>query len=591
LTQLPGGKEALKNHLQALGISDLSALRTGLLAGPGARGAILDQVDAPLRQYVGAILDQIMDGMAAREAGQAVAKPLSDMASALSSQPLDGQALHQALGRLSEGLAMLQGTGQDLLKTYLRELPDDELRGLVAALKADDQGSLDSLNHEPGIAGRDQDLLTRVREAVHGEARARLDDFSAGLAQSLSQALSQKSNLQVMQQQVWQSCVDQARRFDHHSASELLLTALSLPKAMTGLDTAQVDQFLQALPQPTFNELCKAYETASDSIKAKMLPRLETQNVMRQGAAAQEARAVKLRLDEAITRGDRGQVQLFANLYKDAIRTLRDTHVADQSKPPEEFTLSDDTLQRLKTDFGVEYDQVGLTVTLTLSESLRAKLAPHLEVPVPGMGGGDAPLKHTVTLPVDGVDTQFTVNASFFKDGIERSSVRLSIKGADPEGRDVDVSWPPGVSRDQHGKPMGNALHALQRIAGPMAEPLTRLMNQQMGAAILKGLQDMGDESPFKLPDGSVVLPVGAGQFDFRVEKLEDGSFKLNALMRIPIENAVKIDKTRGAMPVPMNPDTSWTEVSVSLVVAPDGLTIRDAEPPRVSYNFTTISE
>src|SRR5690606_29031338 len=129
--------------------------------------------------------------------------------------------------------------------------------------------------------------------------------------------------------------------------------------------------------------------------------------------------------------------------------------------------------------------------------------------------------------------------------------------------------------------------HALQQVAGPMAEPLTRMMNQQLGAAILIGLQAMGEDSPFKLPDGSVVMPVGSGNFDFRVEKLEDGSFRLGAVMRLSLKDVVKIDKTGSPESVSMDLDTSWAEVSLELRVSPDGKTVRDAQPPRMRYNFT----
>lgn len=593
LARLPGGKEALSRHLQSLGLLDLTALKSGVLSDPGMRAAALALVDPGLRLQAGAVLDQVLQALTAREAGQALAEPLCSLSGALAGQPVDGQALHQALGRLSEGLSMLQGQGQDMLKCYLRELPDDQLRVLAQAMQYDGQGALDVLELEPGLARRDQDLLGRVQEAVQGEARARLDAFSASLAQHLSQSLSMPgADPEALQRQAWQACVDQVARLGHGSPGGVLLTALALPKAMTGLEPAAIGTLLGALPQPRFSELCKAGGGLKLPEGNRLSLMLAQQHGLRQAAAAQTAREALSRLGEAMARGDRAQVSLMINVYKDSVRALRETHALDGSEPPQEFMLSQATLQRLKDDFGVDYDQEGLIVSVTLSEDQRAKLAPHLEQPVPGMGPGQtAAPPRTVTLPLDGVDTEFTVHETFFKDGIERSSVTLSVKGTGTDGQEVDAPWPSGTPKDQRAPFMGRALHALRQVAGPMAEPLTRMMNQQLGAAILLGLRDMGEDSPFKLPDGSVVMPIGTGAMDFKVEKQQDGSFKLDAMIRIPVENAVKIDKHQGAMPVAMEPDTSWVEVSLGLVVAPDGLTVRDAQPPRMRYNFTMLSE
>jgi hypothetical protein len=213
---------------------------------------------------------------------------------------------------------------------------------------------------------------------------------------------------------------------------------------------------------------------------------------------------------------------------------------------------------------------------------MRARLAPHLEEPV----NVSVHPTHTVTLPVRGTDTEFSVSSSFFKDGVERPSISLSVRGPGLDGSVVRSSWPDGVPQDRRGEAMGEALDALTRIAGPAAEPLTRLMNQQLGAGILKGLQDMEQDSPFKLEDGSVVMPVGSGRFHFDVERSEDGSFRIGAVMTIPVKDAVGLDRNGVGMPVAMDPSVSWAQVRVVLSVSPDGQQVRMSEPPQFRHHF-----
>ncbi|MFC4297797.1 hypothetical protein ACFO0J_07055 [Castellaniella hirudinis] len=244
--------------------------------------------------------------------------------------------------------------------------------------------------------------------------------------------------------------------------------------------------------------------------------------------------------------------------------------------PPGSFLTS------LVEQYGVRFDPETYESTLVLTDGAGAKLAPHLEEPI------DPTLHPTrkVTLPVRGTDTEFSVGSSFFKDGIERTSLSLSVRGVDVEGGMVRSTWPRSVPEGRRDEIMGEALDALVKIAGPAAEPLTRLMNQQLGAGILKGLQDMGVDSPFKLEDGSVVMPVGAGRFHFDIEKTEDGGFRVGATMTIPIQDAVGLDKDGVGFPVAMDPAASWAQVRVTLDVSSDGLQFRMSEPPQFQHHF-----
>ncbi len=249
--------------------------------------------------------------------------------------------------------------------------------------------------------------------------------------------------------------------------------------------------------------------------------------------------------------------------------------------PPGPFHTS------LVEQYGVRYDPDTGVSTLTLNDAMRARMAPGLEAPIdPGIHP-----TRTVTLPVRGVDTEFSVGSSFLVDGIERSSLSLSVRGAGIDGSLVRSTWPGEVSGEELGPAMGEALDALFRVAGPGAEPLTRLMNQQLGGCILEGLQALGQDSPFRLDDGSVILPVGAGSFHFDVEKNEDGSFRVGATMSIPIKNAVGSDGHGRDFPVSMKPSVSWAQVQVALTVSPDGLQVRMSEPPQFRHHFVLAPE
>ena len=232
--------------------------------------------------------------------------------------------------------------------------------------------------------------------------------------------------------------------------------------------------------------------------------------------------------------------------------------------------------------YGVRFDPERLESSVILSDAGLARMGPHMEMPI-------NPKTHptrTITLPVRGTDTEFSVGSSFVEDAINRPGVSLSVRGTDMDGGMARTTWPGNVSGEARRQAMGEALDALVRIAGPAAEPLTRLMNQQFGAGILAGLQDMGMDSPFKLEDGTVVQPVGAGNFHFEIDKLDDGSFRVLGKMTIPLHNAIGTDQEGHDFPVSMDSSVSWAQVQVALTVSPDGLRFQMTEPPQFRHHF-----
>src|SRR5690606_35033370 len=80
LSTLPGGKESLKTYLSELGLMDLNALRSGVLADPKAREAVINRVEPPrLRTQASSLLDQISAQFNQEIAGQVAREPLAQI--------------------------------------------------------------------------------------------------------------------------------------------------------------------------------------------------------------------------------------------------------------------------------------------------------------------------------------------------------------------------------------------------------------------------------------------------------------------------------------------------------------------------------
>ena len=253
-----------------------------------------------------------------------------------------------------------------------------------------------------------------------------------------------------------------------------------------------------------------------------------------------------------------------------------------------EIDLPDEFLRALQEQYGVRYDPDTVTSSLPLTDLQWSRFTPYLEAPIdPGIHP-----TRSIVLPVGDTEQTFPVSVAFFKDGIERPSVSLSVRGSGPEGGMVRTNWPEGAGLDTRDQAMGEALDALFKVAGPAAEPLTRMMNQQLGGGILKGLMDLGQDSPFKLDDGTVVMPSGTGRFHFDIDKRLDGDFRVVGTMTIPIEQAITLDQKGLAVPgAPMDPALSWVQVQVTLNVSPDGLQFRMSEQPQCRHHFVLLPQ
>ncbi|KAB0614666.1 hypothetical protein [Castellaniella defragrans] len=233
--------------------------------------------------------------------------------------------------------------------------------------------------------------------------------------------------------------------------------------------------------------------------------------------------------------------------------------------------------------YGVRYDPAAHRTMPVLTDAMGASMAPHVEEPVdPGLHP-----TYMVTLPVHGTHMTFPVGKAFFHDSVERVTFSLSVRGSDASGAPVRTTWPRTVAADQHAAHMGEAVDALFAVAGPAAEPLTRLMNQQLGGGILNGVLSMGKDGPFRLEDGTTVLPgAHGGSFHCDLEKEEDGSFRVVATMKLPLDTVPALDRDGNTVLVSMDRSASWALAQVTLDVSSDGLRFRMSEPPQFRHHF-----
>ena len=532
-------------------------------------------VSPGLRENAGVVLEQLMPSLDARVAGKALEQPLADAAKALGAQPLDGKGLGAALDQAAYGLYALGGAQQDKVNAYVRDLPDGMLRTLTQALVPDGQ-----LAAPEGLSDSQLDTLALLGRAVQREGQARLDAFSATLAQGLS------GDQPLDASDILAACRETVDKFGMGSSSAVLLKTLSLPASLTGLSDKRADEVLTSLRQPVFNDLVRAFETSADPAQGRAKRLLEPQQIVRRETAESKESAALSSLQDAMSSTDHGAVALQANNYKAAVHDLRETG------SPRAIDLPEAMRQQLKDQFGVEIDQGARDVTTTLQDDVRAPMTKQLEAPVPGLSPGtQAPGTREAVVPVNGQNRTFVVDEVFHKDAVERVGLSLSVSGTDADGNVVNTPWQGGATLEGRPERVGQALDSLERVAGPMVKPLTHLMNQQFCAGILSGLQGMGQNSPFKLSDGSVALPIGGLSMDFNVDKQPDGSFRIGMTMHGALANVVKMDTGGNAAMVQLDPESSWVELTVCMSVSADGSTMREAEAPRTRHNFTMLSE
>ncbi len=273
---------------------------------------------------------------------------------------------------------------------------------------------------------------------------------------------------------------------------------------------------------------------------------------------------------------------------EDSFEPIKPSQSRMPSLSPAGYVPDEAFYRELKGQYEVSYDPKTEKAAVLVTDSVRAKFVSALEnLPPP-----NADRTTVIPLPVRGVDETFSVNEQFVTDGIVRPSVSLSVRGAAADGQPIHYAWPDQVPDGKRRDVMGHALHALVRVAGAAAaEPLTRLMNQRVGSAWLKGLNDMGEGSPFKLDDGRSIGVVGAGGVAFDLAKNEDGSFRIEAAVKFDnLKNGLVMKPDGDSEPVGMKSESSWAETRFTWNVSPDGQQIKMVELPAFRYHLDVES-
>lgn len=242
----------------------------------------------------------------------------------------------------------------------------------------------------------------------------------------------------------------------------------------------------------------------------------------------------------------------------------------------------------MREQYGVAYNPATHEVTVLLTDSLRAKLIPELDV-VPA---ARSPGMQSIVLLVNGEETEFTFNNQFQAEGLDRHNIRLSIRGAGADGQPIRYTWPTQAPYEEHSDIVEEASDAFVRVALSATDPLTRLMDYEfMAASVMKGLREMGVDSPFKLDDGTVVHPGGDGLLEFDVKQNEDGSFDVATTVAFSnINGATGMRPDSTDVTVTMNQDsTSWAEIQFALHVPSDARQIKVTGLPQFRYHFDVM--
>ncbi|MGE8547073.1 MAG: hypothetical protein ACN6OC_06485 [Alcaligenes sp.] len=172
---------------------------------------------------------------------------------------------------------------------------------------------------------------------------------------------------------------------------------------------------------------------------------------------------------------------------------------------------------------------------------------------------------------------------------LENTNFSFSLLGAGSAGQAVCFMWPAHMWEEEHIQVVAEGLDALDQVARPALESFTRLLDiEEIGEAVLMGLEKMGVDSPFKLDDGTVVSPGGEGSLNLDPVQDMNGDFRIWTAITFADLNEVRGVRPDGReVVVSMNPDTvSWAEVQCIVHMSPDARLIKIEGLPQFRHRF-----
>lgn len=184
LANLPGATQALLFYVGELTRVDLLALRNGVLGHRTARAIVLDQVSRNLNAQAAGVLNQISSAVSQRLAQGIMQEPLHQLRAMMLDAPV-------VLAKDLAKLLITLGPEQEMLRIYLRSLPQAELRNLSLVFK------LPTMVSTREVIGRiDNELekeqalnaLAGIQQSVEHEIHTRLQPLMNTLNEALLQA-------------------------------------------------------------------------------------------------------------------------------------------------------------------------------------------------------------------------------------------------------------------------------------------------------------------------------------------------------------------------------------------------------------------
>jgi len=557
LSRLPGGSQALAQYVRQLSPLDRSALAEGALFDEWDRDDLLLRIDQPLRDQAEQVLDQIK--------------------LAVNLEQTLGQ-LHEAvvssdMGRIARQSSALSQIVSDARTRFGPLPPQTDRRLSQIDLAVNLERARDALRQAVASGDRGQ-IVQQLSLLGQSAAEADVDALPAAVAGRLRTEVGQAVN---------------ALRGAHEPQLGGPLTRATFEE----MDDAALHLLRNA------HARLEPYGLAMSLNDALTVALERARGALRQAVASGDRGRIAGQLsslERFIQFDEKGVRALSADVaehlgaeVRSAVSVLRGGTDINKSTPLTwaSFAGMDDATLRLLGNMGDEtLQQYGLAMSPRDARAELARRAPPLDAnPAAQAIATEHFAPHMVLtdevrkLPAEDVNlgsgaampvaTQFMLDAN--------RGNQLSVRGTGRDGRQVDAPWPegnfatPAARRTQ----INQALGALRDVADSddVALALTRIMQQQFGAGILMSLHSMAvaGTGPFKL-DGQILIPIGGPDQSYVIEKMGDGSFRLDVSYVFRGSGGNGWMDAQG-QPVYLDPQ-SWAEVKVSVQIAPDGQSI-----------------
>lgn len=575
LANFPGGKDALLDHMKRLNYYDVNAIQTGGMRNAGARDAILELVPPAKREAICSMLAELNRQVDARQIGVILEGPVEDMVPCLWPGGAEGRGAEDAQAGEEAHKAKIQGA----LRDYLVTLTPPGLRAAAASFMHD-KGNASLYLANSGQRG--SWLSSELRQSIESALEQDLVNYSARLATRLAIAEPPPTFKDLMA-----GCENRTKALGYGDPQVVLLRALSLPEAVTGLRKNQVFHLLKDIPAADLSNL-RGVAAESNELKRVMAP-------LFRDIALEKAVDLSVRLNDAISKRKANEIITllnyeYANIARALIKEGDSTQAASQGNGASKFSwgLPVEMWKTFEDDFGIRFSRDDFCVEITVPETqqeLFRKAIDRLGHKLYGAGADR--LTRDFVYTVGERREVFRVDDVFYRDAT-RQSLTFDVKGrADhvPENL-IEHVWDGGAP---HEGELHLALSALFDLAGDQAAlSLTKLMNQLLSTELQETLSSLGSDTPFRLANGRAGQPGGSMDARYSIEKLEDGDFSVRYVGRVKASNMVELTGPMefGNDFTSLNPDHNWYEIRLDIAIDSNFKRAELTGAPVVRYSF-----